>query len=95
VRDGQEALDQLLSRAERPAVIFLDLMMPRMSGVQFLTARRRDPSLRDIPVIVLTAWTNRMVTEYAPDVDGVLSKPFDSDKLLAIVSRYCDAETKN
>ena len=50
--DGQEALDQ--ARAHRPALILLDLLMPRLTGMEVLAALRKDPELRDITVLVLS-----------------------------------------
>ncbi|MBM3190588.1 MAG: response regulator, partial [Chloroflexi bacterium] len=55
--EGQEALAQI--RQEAPDLILLDLIMPVMDGLQFLEAMRSDPSLADIPVIIVTA------TDYA------------------------------
>lgn len=52
-RDGREALDIL--RDCRPDAILLDLIMPNMDGFGFLEMRNRDPALRDIPVIVVSA----------------------------------------
>jgi signal transduction histidine kinase/CheY-like chemotaxis protein len=51
--NGKTALAQ--ARKHRPAVILLDLMMPEMDGFGFLEEKRKDPSLADIPVIVVTA----------------------------------------
>src|SRR5215203_433916 len=54
-RDGLDAFEQLRGRRVDPQVILLDLMMPRMDGVEFCRAREHDPALRDIPVVVLSA----------------------------------------
>ena len=89
VANGREALDWL-QQHDRPSLILLDLMMPVMSGVQFLAARRNTP-LAEIPVVVLTAWISRCQDNVRRDVDGVLAKPIDTDKLVAIVARYCSA----
>ena len=53
--DGQEALEAI-SR-QRPDVVLLDLLMPRMDGFGVIEHLQQDPGLRDIPVIVLTAKT--------------------------------------
>ena len=81
--DGKVALEQ--ARLNRPDLILLDLMMPVMSGWDFLKARRGEPPLASIPVVVVTAAFDR-------EVEGaveVLQKPFDLARLLKIVARLC------
>jgi len=51
--NGRIALD--VARRKTPTLILLDLMMPEMDGFEFLTEMRRDPRLRSVPVIVMTA----------------------------------------
>src|SRR5262249_24538784 len=50
--DGQEALVAL--RQERPDLVLLDMLMPRLSGVDVLRTVRADPALHDVPVLVLS-----------------------------------------
>jgi signal transduction histidine kinase/CheY-like chemotaxis protein len=52
-RDGEKALHML--RQHRPDVLLLDLVMPNMDGFELLEVKRRDPALRDIPTIILSA----------------------------------------
>jgi twitching motility two-component system response regulator PilH len=49
---GQEAMERL-TKVPRPHVILLDLMMPRMDGGEFLRRQSADPSIANIPTIVL------------------------------------------
>jgi CheY-like chemotaxis protein len=82
--DGGEALDRLRDGI-RPDVMLLDLMMPRVSGVEVIDALRKDESLRQIPVVVCSA--NR---GYGPDdlgVHDVLRKPVSVEELLEAVAR--------
>jgi CheY-like chemotaxis protein len=51
--DGEEALEEIAR--QRPDVVLLDLLMPRMDGFGVIEALRHDPRYRDIPVVVLTA----------------------------------------
>jgi CheY-like chemotaxis protein len=82
--DGREALDRLRNGV-RPDVMLLDLMMPRVSGVEVIDALRKDVLLRDIPIVVCSA--NR---GYGPDdlgVHDVLRKPVSVEDLLDAVAR--------
>jgi DNA-binding response OmpR family regulator len=78
--NGQMALEQ--ARRDRPDLIVLDLMMPGMSGWEFLEAQREDPDLASVPVIVDTACPQTRVDGAAV----ILQKPFDVDTLLATVA---------
>ncbi len=51
-KDGQEGLD--LARSEKPTVILLDVMMPKMNGFQVLEKLKSDPDTKSTPVIMLT-----------------------------------------
>lgn len=67
--NGREALDYLKSRAPRPKLILLDLMMPEMNGWEFRKVQQSDPALAGIPVAIITGrgarWTGTPVT-WAP-----------------------------
>jgi two-component system chemotaxis response regulator CheY len=85
--NGLHALQQLLSQP-LPQVILLDMMMPLMSGFEFLDMHREDPRIRDIPVIAVTAYTR--VSEVA-GVARLVRKPFDLNELLAALREVLDA----
>ena len=82
--DGSEALDTLRAGI-RPAVMLLDLMMPRVSGVEVIDALRKDEMLRQIPVVVCSA--NRGYGADDLGVLDVLRKPVSVDALLRAVAR--------
>ena len=86
-RDGRHAL-QLLAHLAAPDLILLDYMMPVMSGIQFLARKRRNPRLRCIPVVLMSAWS-REWSGARLDAVEVLSKPVDLDRLIALVERIC------
>ncbi|SRR5712692_6648561 len=84
---GAEALKML--ETVRPDVILLDLNMPVMNGFEFRRAQRRDPALRRIPTVVMTAadLQKDRIAELA--AEGALGKPISFPDLLSMVKRYC------
>ncbi|MGH7105989.1 MAG: ATP-binding protein, partial [Acetobacteraceae bacterium] len=85
VVDGQEALEA--ARRERPDLIISDVMMPRLDGLSLLKALRADESLRDVPVILLSARAGEEARVEGLDAgaDDYLVKPFFARELLARV----------
>lgn len=87
--DGRDALRQLRTGLH-PCVILLDLMMPGMDGWDFRQEQVRDPDLRDIPVVVITAagFSETSVKAQFGDIEFV-PKPPPERQLLAAVRRLC------
>jgi CheY-like chemotaxis protein len=81
--DGDEAAQ--LIREVRPSLIVLDLMLPRVSGLELLGDLRADESLRDTPVVVLTAWSHAEDAALVAGADRFLAKPFEPDELKSAV----------
>lgn len=79
--DGEEALT--LARRDRPDVILLDVMMPKLDGFAVCQRLKADPSTRGIPVIFLTASAQESQTKrgLAIGAIGYLHKPFDPLRL--------------
>ena len=75
--DGEECL--ALAQRERPDVILLDVMMPKLDGFATCERLKANPATRDIPVIFLTASTQQGETQrgLALGAIGYLHKPFD------------------
>jgi CheY-like chemotaxis protein len=83
-RDGLEALAVL--KVERPGLLLVDLIMPIISGIDLLVRLRQDAALRDIPVIAMTAASDRMV---GVKLDApVLRKPIDLTVLSQMLAQY-------
>jgi len=80
--DGATALE-ILRRGLPVDVVLLDLWMPTMDGWRFRMEQRRDPALRDVPVVVLTADDSAQAQTI--DADAVLPKPFEAHELCETV----------
>ena len=85
-RDGQEALDYLFCRGEfaaraldNPAVILLDLKLPKVSGLEVLQKIKSDEHLKMVPVVVLTSSHEEkdMLRSYKLGVNAYVVKPVD------------------
>jgi CheY-like chemotaxis protein len=92
VVDGEQALEYLhreglYSRAERPALVFLDLNMPRVDGWQVLTEMRAEEELRSIPVVILSTSNRRADQERAKALGArqYIEKPPSFTALIAAV----------
>src|SRR5271154_980778 len=85
--NGKEALDYM-RQAPLPDLIILDLWMPVMDGWQFRREQIKDPRLAQIPVIVVTALSDRTDV----DANEIIIKPVDVDHLLTTVGHYCKPE---
>ena len=83
--DGKEGLR--LAQAERPDLILLDVIMPRMDGWAVLTALKADPALADIPVILLTIADDSNMG-YLLGASEYLTKPVDTGRLTSLLERY-------
>ncbi len=82
--DGQRALEIISSAAEKPDIVLLDVMMPRMSGYDVCREIRRHYTASELPVIMLTA-KNQLVNLMEGLDSGAndyLTKPFSSEELL-------------
>jgi len=94
VRDGEEALEYLHctgrhAARERgnPAVVLLDLKLPKVDGHEVLTAIRDDAELRRTPVVVLTSSKEEqdLVTSYERGVNAYVVKPVDFQQFIRAV----------
>jgi CheY-like chemotaxis protein len=81
--NGEDAVTQL-DKGLRPALMLIDLMLPKMSGWDLLQYVREEPDLREIPTVVITAFPRENLRVAA---DVVLHKPLDYDRLINTVLR--------
>jgi two-component system, response regulator len=95
--DGQEALDFIFCRgayAQRsftapPKVIFLDLKMPKVDGIEVLRAIRSDARTKPIPVVILTSSKEQqdVVDGYELGVNAYIQKPVDFDEFRRVIEQ--------
>ena len=93
VADGQAALE--FARQHPPDLILTDVMMPRLDGFGLLQRLRADPSLREIPVILLSARAGEesRIEGLGAGADDYLVKPFSARELLARVASHLTMAT--
>jgi CheY-like chemotaxis protein len=96
VRDGVEALDYLLHRGKfeltadgNPALVLLDLHLPKLDGLEVLERIKNDPGLRSIPVVMLTSSRAEqdMVKSYGLGVNAYVVKPVDFQEFAMAVKQ--------
>jgi two-component system cell cycle response regulator len=92
--NGEEGL--ALAVREKPDLILLDITMPVMDGVAMLAALRRDPQLKKIPVIVMSAESSRenVANRARLGVNDYLAKPFKEQVLLDAVRKIVPLSQK-
>jgi CheY-like chemotaxis protein len=79
--DGQRALE--LCKAERPDLVFLDVQMPKMDGISVCEAIRKDPSISETKVVMLTALAqeSEIYRALMAGADDYMTKPFSPTAL--------------
>ena len=95
VADGQAALDYLFRRAQyrdperspRPALVLLDLRLPKVDGLEVLRTIKTDPTLCRIPVVILTtsAAETDVAKAYDSHANSYLVKPVDFPRFVALM----------
>ncbi len=86
--DGKEALD--MARKHKPALILLDILMPKVSGYAALQAIKTDPVTEGIPVVMLTGLGSELDKKFAKQfgADGYITKPFSLKDLNKTIGRF-------
>ena len=92
--DGVEAMEKI--KEEKPALVILDVMMPRKNGWEVCEEIKTDAGLKDIVVVMLTAVADSVKTTSYTHHDGkttladdYVPKPIDLDALMEIVADHC------
>ncbi|MDZ7344321.1 MAG: response regulator [candidate division KSB1 bacterium] len=81
--NGEEALETI--KAEKPNLVFLDVMMPKMSGFDVCNAVKNELGMKEVHIVLLTAKGQEFDKHKGQEVgaDLYMTKPFDPDALLA------------
>ena len=89
--DGEEALRAV--DGERPDLVILDVMMPRMDGFEVLRRLKADPATASLPIIMLTAKAQDadVFRGWQGGVEWYLTKPFNPQQLLLLIKRLFDS----
>ena len=86
--DGQQALDRLFDENEElPALVLLDLKLPKVSGFEVLQRLRADPVRKRVPVVILTSSTEEsdLIQSYALGANSYIRKPVDFEQFTAAI----------
>jgi DNA-binding response OmpR family regulator len=92
-RDGAEALALLRTMRELPALILLDVEMPKMNGIEFRKAQLTSPAFAAIPVMWVTATPSLVNEARALGAGALLRKPLGVGALLAAISAVIEGHT--
>ena len=88
--DGEEGIAK--ARSERPAVILVDFVMPKMNGFQVCKILKEDPDFKDTPIILVTSKGDKVGSKFVETlgITEYFTKPFQPDELLAKIREVID-----
>ena len=90
-RDGSEAIEYLFGEtaSDPPAIVLLDLKLPKVGGIDVLRRIREEPGTRCLPVVILTSSSEDedMVRSYESGANSYVRKPVDFQEFAAAVSQ--------
>ena len=91
-KNGEEALTILNKKDRLPDIIFLDLNMPKMNGIEFLSILKSDENLRHIPAIILTTSKNQkdLLECYKIGIAGYVLKPLKYEDYILKIQNLLD-----
>jgi len=99
--NGEEGLQVLEDKSKLPDLILLDLNMPKVSGIEFLSILKKNDNIKHIPIVILTTSDNQKDLEecYRLGVSGYVLKPLKYDdyveKIKNVLSYWSMNELKN
>jgi two-component system alkaline phosphatase synthesis response regulator PhoP len=89
--DGKQAID--IANTQKPDIILMDMMMPKMDGLTACHAIKKDPATKSIPVIMVTAIGFELNVKLSQQMgaSGYVTKPFSSQDLLDKIAQFLPA----
>lgn len=91
--NGEEAVKVAVN--EKPDLILMDILMPKMDGLTACYAIKRNPATKGIPVVMLTAVDYELNRKLSQDVMGAqdyITKPFDAETLTSVMARFINGK---
>ncbi|HWZ43330.1 MAG TPA: response regulator [Candidatus Saccharimonadales bacterium] len=87
-KDGAEAL--VKAREERPDLVLMDVVMPRMNGFEACKKMREEPATRETPIILVTTRQEESYTEagFASGCNDYITKPINTMELVELLQSY-------
>ncbi|MHA1207522.1 MAG: response regulator transcription factor [Candidatus Hodarchaeales archaeon] len=95
--NGQDAIDFLKKSDEKPDLILLDVLMPKIDGLEVCKWIKRQSSLKSIPILLFTAKVgkkDRIAGEEA-GADAYINKPFSAEDLLSLIRNHLEISNGN
>lgn len=88
VEDGFDALSQVME--EKPDLIFMDVLMPKLDGLQACQIIKRNPDFKKLPIVFLSSKDGEFdkARGLMMGADDYLIKPFTKESIVAIVNKY-------
>jgi len=86
--NGEEAIN--IARVQKPDLILMDIMMPKVDGYIACYTIKSDPELNSIPVVMLTGIGHELNKKLAKEVgaDGYITKPFKLQELMEVIVKF-------
>ncbi len=95
--NGQDAIDFFENNGEKPDLILLDVLMPKMDGLEVCRWIKKQSDLKSIPILLFTAKVgkkDRIAGEEA-GADAYINKPFSADDLLSLIKIHLENSNGN
>jgi CheY-like chemotaxis protein len=91
--NGEEGIQR--SAALMPDLVILDVMMPKVDGLQVCREIKDNPKTKNIPIVMLTASGQQIdkLRGWESGADEYMSKPWDAAELLQVIEKWCPKKT--